>query len=220
MTKKKILWGVTGSIAAEGIHEVYAYEKEFDIKYICTKSTMELLSPAWCWWPVGVGPIKTKHSLMDCRAFYESDRNLPMRGKTEIGRSRIYNLKEDPILHVELARWCDIMVIAPLTLNTLGKMANGICDNLLMSVYFALPKTTHVVVAPAMDTNMWENAVTQQNIVKLQQMSCSHVGHDFSIVGPVEGKLAGGEIGTGAMARLDDIVSRIIAKLGTGGKCD
>src|SRR4249919_1308522 len=67
--------------------------------------------------------------------------------------------------HVMLGRWADLMVIAPLSTNTLSKMANGQCDNLLLAVY--LSATCSVVVAPAMDEDMWKHPATRENIKKL-----------------------------------------------------
>ncbi|MBC7293229.1 MAG: hypothetical protein H5T84_03815, partial [Thermoleophilia bacterium] len=71
------------------------------------------------------------------------------------------------ITHIEDSREADIMVIAPATANTLAKMANGIADNLLTSMYLAFGKT--VVVAPAMNTNMWEHPATQRNVEVLRE---------------------------------------------------
>ena len=68
--------------------------------------------------------------------------------------------------HVMLGRWADCMVIAPLSCNTLGKMVHGLCDNLLLATYFSA--TCPVVVAPAMDDDMWRHPATKSNIVKLK----------------------------------------------------
>ncbi|MBZ4157084.1 phosphopantothenoylcysteine decarboxylase, partial [Escherichia fergusonii] len=64
--------------------------------------------------------------------------------------------------HVQLGRWADVFIIAPLSCNTLAKMAYGLCDNLLMAVY--LSATCKVVVAPAMDEDMWHHGATQRNL--------------------------------------------------------
>src|SRR6187551_3903426 len=69
--------------------------------------------------------------------------------------------------HVMLGRWADIMLIAPLSCNTLSKMANGQCDNLLLAVY--LSATCPVIVAPAMDDDMWHHPSTKNNIELLRQ---------------------------------------------------
>jgi len=100
--------------------------------------------------------------------------------------------------HVMLGRWADIMLIAPLSCNTLSKMANGACDNLLMAVY--LSATCPVVVAPAMDEDMWHHPSTQKNIQTIQKFG-NHII-------PVEdGELASGLIGMGRMAKPESIIS-------------
>ena len=114
--------------------------------------------------------------------------------------------------HVMLGRWADVMLIAPLSCNTLSKMAHGQCDNLLLAVY--LSATCPVVVAPAMDEDMWHHPSTKENIQKL-------VSFGNTII-PVEtGELASGLTGEGRMAEPDSIVKYIddnffIAKSLTG----
>src|ERR1043166_7517547 len=68
--------------------------------------------------------------------------------------------------HVMLGRWADVMVVAPLSCNTLAKMANGLCDNMLLATW--LSATCPVVVAPAMDEDMWHHPATQANLQKLE----------------------------------------------------
>jgi phosphopantothenoylcysteine decarboxylase / phosphopantothenate---cysteine ligase len=98
--------------------------------------------------------------------------------------------------HVELGRWADVMVVAPLSCNTLSKMANGGCDNLLMATY--LSATCPVVIAPAMDEDMWHHPTTKENIQKVQEHGCRLI--------PVEaGELASGLIGEGRMAEPENI---------------
>jgi phosphopantothenoylcysteine decarboxylase/phosphopantothenate--cysteine ligase len=99
--------------------------------------------------------------------------------------------------HVMLGRWADIMLIAPLSCNTLAKMANGLCDNLLTAVY--LSATCPVVVAPAMDEDMWFHASTVANLKKISGFG--------NMVIPVEnGELASGLVGEGRMAEPESIV--------------
>jgi phosphopantothenoylcysteine decarboxylase/phosphopantothenate--cysteine ligase len=96
-----------------------------------------------------------------------------------------------------LGRWADIMLMAPLSCNTLAKMSNGICDNLLMAVY--LSATCPVVVAPAMDEDMWLHPTTQKNLKSLLSL-----GHHLI---PVEsGELASGLVGAGRLAEPESIV--------------
>jgi phosphopantothenoylcysteine decarboxylase/phosphopantothenate--cysteine ligase len=99
--------------------------------------------------------------------------------------------------HVMLGRWADIMVIAPLSCNSLAKIANGLCDNLLQAVY--LSATCPVVVAPAMDEDMWYHASTKTNLAKLNSFG--------NYIIPVEsGDLASGLVGEGRMAEPETIV--------------
>lgn len=99
--------------------------------------------------------------------------------------------------HVMLGRWADVMLIAPLSCNTLAKMAHGQCDNLLLAVY--LSATCPVVLAPAMDEDMWHHPSTQENITKV-------ISFGNKVI-PVEmGDLASGLIGEGRMAETDKII--------------
>ena len=102
--------------------------------------------------------------------------------------------------HVALGRWADVMVIAPLSCNTLAKMANGQCDNLLLAVY--LSATCPVVVAPAMDEDMWHHPATKENLKKLGSF-----GNRSIPVG--KGELASGLYGDGRMAEPEEIVQFI-----------
>lgn len=102
--------------------------------------------------------------------------------------------------HVDFGLWADIMLIAPATANTLSKMANGICDNLLMATY--LSAKSKVYFAPAMDLDMYKHKTTHQNIKKLQSF-------DNIFIPPSSGELASGLEGEGRMAEPEDIVTFI-----------
>ena len=98
--------------------------------------------------------------------------------------------------HVELGRWADILVIAPLSCNTLAKMAMGICDNLLLATY--LSATCPVLVAPAMDEDMWRHPATRENLRRLE-------GFGNRIIPVENGELASGLFGDGRMAEPETI---------------
>ena len=102
--------------------------------------------------------------------------------------------------HVMLGRWADIMLIAPLSCNTLSKMANGQCDNLLLAVY--LSATCPVIVAPAMDEDMWHHQSTKQNVQKL-------IDFGNKIIPVAKGELASGLVGDGRMAEPETILKFI-----------
>lgn len=99
--------------------------------------------------------------------------------------------------HVHLANWADLFLFAPLTANTLSKMATGICDNLLLTTYYSA--TCKIFLAPAMDLEMYRNPVIQSNLLKLDQL-----GHE--IIPPDFGELASGLIGEGRLAEPDRIL--------------
>ena len=102
--------------------------------------------------------------------------------------------------HVMLGRWADVMIVAPLSCNTLGKMAHGLCDNMLLATY--LSATCPVVVAPAMDEDMWHHPVTRSNLQKLESFGNKVI--------PVEkGELASGLYGDGRMAEPEAILAYI-----------
>ncbi|MFD1630021.1 bifunctional phosphopantothenoylcysteine decarboxylase/phosphopantothenate--cysteine ligase CoaBC [Pseudopedobacter beijingensis] len=103
--------------------------------------------------------------------------------------------------HVELALWADLFVIAPITANTIAKLANGLCDNLLSAIY--LSAKCPVYFAPAMDLDMWKHPSTQANIKKLQQFG-------NLMISPGKGELASGLFGEGRMAEPEEITEVLI----------
>jgi phosphopantothenoylcysteine decarboxylase len=127
----------------------------------------------------------------------------------------------DQVLHIDLKDWADVLVIAPLSANTLTKMAVGICDNLLTSLYYAWPNNKPIIVAPAMNTDMWKNPLTDKHLSELKARHYKRFQLKtesntslfpetlFNVIEPVESKLACGVLGKGAMAPLADIVNAV-----------
>lgn len=113
-------------------------------------------------------------------------------------------LRETEIGHVSLAQRADLLIIAPATANTVAKLAAGLADNMLTAT--ALDTRAPILLAPAMETGMWENPLTQDNIARLQRT------RDVTVVGPGVGRLASGGMGAGRMAEPAEIVdwARII----------
>ncbi len=115
--------------------------------------------------------------------------------------------------HVQLGRWADVVLIAPLSCNTLSKMASGACDNLLLATY--LSATCPVIVAPAMDEDMWHHPATKANLKTVESHGCR-------VIPVAYGELASGLIGDGRMAEPEDIVGYLynffIAKVSLKGK--
>lgn len=170
LTNKKILIGVTGSIAAYKIPLLVRQliKAGAEVKVIMTVASKNFVSP------LTLSTVSKNDVLADI---------------TE---------NDSWANHVMLGRWADIFVIAPLSCNTLAKMANGHCDNLLTAVY--LSATCPVIVAPAMDEDMWKHPSTNNNLDKLNSYG--------NLIIPVEsGELASGLTGEGRMAEPETIVS-------------
>lgn len=108
----------------------------------------------------------------------------------------------DSVLHIELRRWADIMVIAPLSANTLGKIAGGLCDNLLTCIVRAWDYNKPLFVAPAMNTLMWNNPFTERHLMVIDELG-------ISLIPPVSKRLACGDYGNGAMAEPSLIYSTV-----------
>ncbi|KAH9976746.1 flavoprotein [Lactifluus volemus] len=112
----------------------------------------------------------------------------------------------DPILHIELRRWADVVLIAPCSANTLAKIANGVCDNLVTSLLRALAPTTPTYVFPAMNTLMYEHPLTALHVRTIREV----IG--YNVVGPISKNLACGDLGIGAMVEWRDIVAAVVER--------
>lgn len=172
LSGKKILIGVTGSIAA--YKTVYLVRQLIkagaDVKVVITPSAKDFVSPLTLS-TLSRNPVLS--NLFDEQSWSN---------------------------HVMLGRWADLMLIAPLSCNTLAKMAHGQCDNLLLAVY--LSATCPVAVAPAMDEDMWHHPATKKNLAILESF-----GNKIIPVG--KGDLASGLQGEGRMAEPDEIIEFI-----------
>lgn len=107
----------------------------------------------------------------------------------------------DSILHIELRKWADVLVVAPLSANTLAKFALGLCDNLVTSVFRAWDFNKPVILCPAMNTFMWDKDITYTHLATLR--------NKCQIIEPVDKRLACGDVGIGAMASIDWIVKQV-----------
>jgi phosphopantothenoylcysteine decarboxylase / phosphopantothenate---cysteine ligase len=123
------------------------------------------------------------------------------------GRRVPASVWDDPaaVEHVALARWGQVLVVAPATAHTLARLAAGLADDLLTNV--ALAFGGPVVVAPAMHTEMWEHPATRANLATLE-------GRGVLVVPPASGPLTSGDVGPGRLAELDDLVAGVAAALG------
>ncbi|KAF4984714.1 hypothetical protein FZEAL_155 [Fusarium zealandicum] len=124
-----------------------------------------------------------------------------------------------PILHIELRRWADVLVVSPLSANSMAKIANGLCDNLLTSVVRAWDTNgavdgvkKKIIVAPAMNTCMWNHPVTATQLRVLEKDWGGENGW-FEVLRPISKNLACGDTGSGAMVSWENIVGAIEAKI-------
>ena len=120
-----------------------------------------------------------------------------------------YKSLRDSVLHIDLRNWADICIVAPLSAHTLGKIANGLCDDLLTCILRAwdFGNTKPIVLAPAMNTAMWEHPLTNTQLNTIKSLGRKEDKYAVVIVQPVAKTLACGDVGVGALAELDDIIS-------------
>lgn len=175
---KNVLLGITSSIAAYKSAELVRLFKKLG---------------------ASVRVIQTEASLR-----FVSNLTLATLSKNPVLHEMIDSDSSEWNNHVELGQWADFFVIAPLTANTMAKMSNGVCDNLLLATY--LSAKCPVYFAPAMDLDMYKHTSTKNNIKKLQSFGNILIPSGF-------GELASGLIGEGRMAEPNEIVELIIKDL-------
>ena len=178
LTGKKIVLGVCGSIASyKAAHLVRLLLKAgAEVQVVMTKDALSFITP------LTLATLSKKPVLID---YF-----VPETGEWNN--------------HVDLGLWADILLIAPASANTLGKMATGICDNLLLATY--LSAKCPVYFAPAMDLDMWKHPSTTQNVKQLQS-------YGNILIQPNAGELASGLIGEGRMAEPEEIVALLQQEL-------
>lgn len=170
-SKKHILWGVTGSVATiRGADLAAALLEIGEVRAVATRRAQHFLPPL---------PAEIK--------VFSDEQEWELW--KELG---------DPILHIELRKWADVLVIAPATADCLAKLSGGICDTLLLSIGRAWDFSKPIVLAPAMNTMMWEHPTTREHLDRLQSWGAR-------VVWPVAKKLACQDVGMGALAPGSDI---------------
>lgn len=172
-----VLVGVTGSVAA--------------LKLPLLVSQLLELSG------VDVRVVTTDHA----KHFYNSA-EVSVKIYSDKDEWELWKQRSDPVLHIELRRWADLLVIAPLDANTLGKIASGICDNLLTCVVRAWDTSRPLLFCPAMNTAMWLHPITAQQVSRLKEFG-------YVEIPCVAKKLVCGDEGKGAMAEVSTIVSLV-----------
>ena len=175
LTGKTIVLGVTGGIAAYKSANLASMlvKLNADVHVIMTHNATHFITPM------------TFETLTNNKCIVDTfDRNFSFDVK-----------------HVSLAKKGDLFVVAPCTANVIGKLAHGICDDMLTTTMLATkaPK----LIAPAMNTGMWENPILQDNLLKLK-------GYGYHIIDPIIGRLACGDTGTGKMNSEEVIVEHIL----------
>ena len=178
LTGKTIVLGVTGSIAAYKIANLASMlvKLNADVHVIMTQNATHFITPM------------TFETLTNNKCIVDTfDRNFNFDVK-----------------HVSLAKRGDLFLVAPCTANVIGKVANGICDDMLTTTIMATKAP--VLFSPAMNTGMWENPVLQDNLKKLQ-----HYG--YHVIEPVVGRLACGDTGSGKMPSEETLLEHILLHL-------
>ncbi len=172
---KNVLIGITSSIAAYKIPELIRMFKraDYDVKVVMTPGSKNFVTAL---------TLET----LSCNRVYEGQ--FCPRDNTQ---------------HISLCAWADVFVVAPLSANTLSKFANGICDNLLTSIFCAyLGEKKPIILVPAMNTGMWENPFVQKNLENLRNSGCE-------ILEPECGFLACGEQNKGRLCELEKIFNAV-----------
>lgn len=171
---KRIVIGITGSIAAYKIPLLVRLliKEGADVRVVMTSSSIDFVTPLTLS-TVSKNPVSIEFSH-------------PETGEW--------------VNHVELGLWADLLIIAPLSANTLAKMSHGFCDNLLMGVY--LSAKCKVMAVPAMDLDMWKHPSTTANLERIKQFG-------VSVIMPAHGELASGLIGEGRMEEPENIFQQV-----------
>ncbi|MGE3803685.1 MAG: flavoprotein [Gemmataceae bacterium] len=199
-----ILLGVTGSVAALKTPELHAalMRAGHAVKIVATRAALYFFDPE---------PFRQPE-----RVLFLDDDEWPGR---DTGRRW---QRDEPVLHIELRRWAELLLVAPLDANTLAKLAGGLCDNCLTCVWRAWDPARPVVLAPAMNTLMWQHPLTGQHLRQLAGPRQAEIPARFDqdgvvdwlnqhlnalrVVPPQSKRLACGDIGMGALAELERIV--------------
>lgn len=197
--KLHILLGVTGSLHASSVKSIVAklksiYGDRVAIQVVLTPAAEKMVAAAL----QGREANPHKEFLATTRVWHDADEWATWRGRN------------DPVIHIELRRWADILVIAPLSANTLGKIAMGLCDNLLTNVVRAWNNQYPMLIAPAMVSYAYNHPATKHHLsVIREEMKW------IEVLKPTE-KVAGstGGIGMGGMMPWNEIVDKIVNKLG------
>lgn len=182
----RLLLGVTGGIAAYKAADLVstAIKRGFEVRVVMTESATRFVTP------VTFEALSGHPVMLDTFA----------TGAGQDGPSAIE--------HISVAKWAQVACIAPLTASTLGRLACGIADDALTTVWMALPQSVPNVLCPAMNTAMWEHPAVMRNLGWLADMN------RYRIVAPSHKRLACGDVGVGGLAEVDDILAALDEAVG------
>lgn len=206
-----VLLGVTGSVAAIRTPDLYHALKQagHNVKIVATRAALYFFDPA------SLDPLPGPK------------RNPEVVALDEDEWSGNQYRRDDPVLHIELRRWADLFLIAPLDANTLAKLAAGLADNCLTCVWRAWDPARPVLLAPAMNTLMWEHPLTARHLRQLAadknppaSLSLDETVawinancEKLKVIPPQSKRLACGDVGVGAIADVGIIVAQVCAAL-------
>jgi phosphopantothenoylcysteine synthetase/decarboxylase len=174
----KIVLGVTGGIAAykmADLASVLVNKSAYEVQVVMTEAAKRIITPMTM-------------ATMSHRPILDDTREWSGDGH---------------IWHIEMAKWADMFLVCPATANTITKMAQGVADNVLTSIYMALPAKTQTIIFPAMNTKMWEAKQNQDNISILEKRPYN------CVIYPEVGLLACGDTGIGKLPSIKTIVEHI-----------
>jgi phosphopantothenoylcysteine decarboxylase len=211
-----VLLGVTGSVAA--IHTRSLYEAlqlaGHHVKVVATRAALYFFDPAL------IDPVNPKRPERNREVVVLDEDEWPGQGEGQLYQ------RTDQVLHIVLRRWAEVLAIAPLDANTLAKLANGLSDNCLTCVWRAWDRSRPVLLAPAMNTLMWEHPLTGRHLRELARdvgpetmpenldslASVDWINTHCTkllVASPQNKRLACDDIGFGAMASQESIVAAI-----------
>lgn len=181
--KKRIILGVTGSIAAYKAADLTSMlvKEGYRIDVVMSRGGQAFITPL------------TLQTLSQNRVY------------TDVFQ------EDDPeeVKHIALARKADMLLVAPASADVIAKLAGGIADDMLTATALAVPQGVFRLIAPAMNTQMYENPITLENLRKLEQ-------YGYRIIQPKSSRLACGDVGRGALADVEDIAAAVRALLSGG----
>jgi phosphopantothenoylcysteine decarboxylase len=205
-----VLLGVTGSVAAIRTPALFEALRQarHAVKVVATQASLYFFDPA---------ALDPRDGRRNPASLVLDEDEWP--GREEGRRWQ----REDPVLHIELRRWADVLVVAPLDANTLAKFAGGLADNCLTCVWRAWDPARPIVLAPAMNTFMWDHPLTARHLRQLATdrgidalgsvedavARVNGVSCGLRIVGPQSKRLACGDVGLGAMAEVGEVIEAV-----------